>query len=206
MLSVKATKMSKHRIFKSEIIFLGLILFSNILISGTLYPLIYILAAILHESGHILTVYSLGYNINSIKFMGFGIRIKNKQIYSYHEDLLISVMGPVANGIMALLSFLISFFIDRELLNQFIVANLIYAFINLLPFPPLDGYKIICDYIFNKLSFHSANRFIRVFSGFLSLLLLLMLILLFSSKYLNISLVAINIVLLFSSILESIKK
>ena len=206
MLSAKTTKICRHRTFKSEFIFLWLVLFSNILISGTLYPLLYITAAAIHESGHILAIYSLGHNIDSVKFVGFGIRIKNKQIYSYRKELLISIMGPAANVIVAILFFIVALLIKGELLNHFIVANLLYAFINLIPLPPLDGYKILCDCLFNKFSLHIANKFIRIYSVFLVVALFLALTSLLIHKYSNVSLYITIIILIFSAILRAIKK
>ncbi len=206
MLSAKTTKVCGHRIIKNEILFLGLILFSNILITGTLYPLVYIFAAILHEFGHLLTIYLLGYSTNDIKFVGFGIRIKNKQAYSYRQEALISLMGPVANGVTVLFAFIGYIFIKSDLINYFIVANLLYAFINLLPFPPLDGYKILLAYLFYKFSFDNANKAVQIISAFAGVVQISLMLILFKYNYLNISLFLIIIILLISAVSELLRK
>jgi Zn-dependent protease len=71
--------------------------------------------------------------------------------------ILVSAAGPVSNFILASLGFIIWFSLDRagvtagvpafvpEFLDMFIGLNIVLFIFNLLPFPPLDGYRIVED-------------------------------------------------------------
>lgn len=71
--------------------------------------------------------------------------------------VLVSIAGPISNLILAVLGFLIWYTLlglglaaglpssVPDFLNIFIHLNLVLFVFNLLPFPPLDGYRIIED-------------------------------------------------------------
>ncbi|MED3571196.1 site-2 protease family protein [Cytobacillus praedii] len=71
--------------------------------------------------------------------------------------ILVSIAGPISNLLMAILGFIIWYMLLRmgtaaslpafvpEFLNIFIHLNLVLFVFNLLPFPPLDGYRIVED-------------------------------------------------------------
>ena len=70
-------------------------------------------------------------------------------------SILVSVAGPISNLILASLGFIVAFGINRfgvlapegfyDFLDIFIQLNIVLFIFNLLPFPPLDGYRIIED-------------------------------------------------------------
>ncbi|MGX6445476.1 site-2 protease family protein [Neobacillus sp. K501] len=70
--------------------------------------------------------------------------------------VLVSVAGPLSNLILACIGFLVAYFVSwsgfaenaigfYEFLDIFIWLNLVLFVFNLLPFPPLDGYRILED-------------------------------------------------------------
>ncbi|OMP66710.1 site-2 protease family protein [Domibacillus epiphyticus] len=66
--------------------------------------------------------------------------------------VLVSLAGPLSNFLIAFIAFGILFFIIGsapsfaiELLNMMVWLNVLLFVFNLLPFPPLDGYRIIED-------------------------------------------------------------
>ncbi|WP_110112666.1 site-2 protease family protein [Bacillus sp. CGMCC 1.16541] len=71
--------------------------------------------------------------------------------------ILVSIAGPISNFILAFLGMVIWYLCIRfgvdagtsqwlyEFFNMFIVINIVLFLFNLLPFPPLDGYRIIED-------------------------------------------------------------
>jgi Zn-dependent protease len=76
--------------------------------------------------------------------------------------ILVSVAGPVSNFLLAALGFLIGYGLARagltanltafdDFLNIFIQLNIVLFVFNLLPFPPLDGYRILEDLAPNDL-------------------------------------------------------
>ena len=69
--------------------------------------------------------------------------------------ILVSVAGPLSNLVLASLGFVVGFGLNRfgaappesfyDFLEIFIRLNIVLFIFNLLPFPPLDGYRIIED-------------------------------------------------------------
>jgi Zn-dependent protease len=69
--------------------------------------------------------------------------------------ILVSVAGPLSNLILASLGFIVAFGLNRsgviapdsfyDFLEIFIRLNIVLFIFNLLPFPPLDGYRIVED-------------------------------------------------------------
>ncbi|CEG29234.1 site-2 protease family protein [Bacillus sp. B-jedd] len=71
--------------------------------------------------------------------------------------ILVSVAGPISNFILASIGFIVFFSLGRfgadgafaetmlEFLNTFIWLNLVLFVFNLMPLPPLDGYRIVED-------------------------------------------------------------
>ncbi|RDI41979.1 Zn-dependent protease [Falsibacillus pallidus] len=73
--------------------------------------------------------------------------------------VIVSLMGPVSNFLLALIGYAILYFyvvtgtsadfpgFILQFLNYFVWINLVLFVFNLLPFPPLDGYRIIEDLV-----------------------------------------------------------
>lgn len=69
--------------------------------------------------------------------------------------ILVSIAGPISNLILASLGFIVAFALTRlgttapegfyQFLDIFIQLNIVLFIFNLLPFPPLDGYRIVED-------------------------------------------------------------
>ena len=179
-----------------------LILLSNILITGSFYPLIYIAAAILHEMGHLFAICSFGYQVAEIKFMGFGIRIKNKSIYSYSKEIVIAAMGPLTNIIFAVFGLLVFEVYSKEWIIHFVIACATYALVNLLPVRPLDGYTIFSDILYRLLPYRHAKDVLRITGMLFLFIFLLLLFYVFIKRYLNISLILIFTALLSGAFIQ----
>nr|WP_239583565.1 site-2 protease family protein [Metabacillus iocasae] len=77
--------------------------------------------------------------------------------------ILVSIAGPISNLILAFLGMVIWYLCIRfgvdtgtsewlyEFFNLFIVINVVLFLFNLLPFPPLDGYRILEDLMPNDI-------------------------------------------------------
>ena len=67
----------------------------------------------------------------------------------WRDDILISLAGPAANLLLALVAILVGSFVALaqprfgELVRELVVMNVGLAVFNLLPFPPLDGASIL---------------------------------------------------------------
>lgn len=124
------------------------------------------------------------YGLLFLFFVGFGwgrpvpidpFNLKNPR----RDSALISLAGPLSNFILALISSLLlrlfNYFdlsiistIGLLILPSFIFINLILGFFNLLPFSPLDGFKIVSGFLPEKQAreWHQLERF-----GFIFLIL-----------------------------------
>lgn len=143
-----------------------------------IYSLLMIFA-ILHELGHMIAGIILGFKVDTIEIMPFGLSVSFEGKVEYYnkkikkaskltlKKLLIAIAGPCVNVIFAILflSFPLSIFnIEAQTI---VYANILIAIFNLLPIYPLDGGRIIkyvihiicgkkdASYYINKISYIS---------------------------------------------------
>jgi len=116
-------------------IFWLLVLFGFDSVGGALMTL---LAAVIHETGHILALFVLGHTdgVPLPRMPGFSIGIHPS--LSYKEDIAVSVAGPVANLVTAAMLLPM-----REAAWEMIAISLLTALSNLLPVKGYDGYRIL---------------------------------------------------------------
>ena len=175
----------------SGVTLLFLVLFFSIIVSGSFDPLLYILAAILHEMGHL---WVLRRHRKNIRFTGFGIRIVHKEILTYHAEIALALAGPAVNVLLSAVFAVVHQVCSTETVRAFLLANIMYALINLIPLSPLDGYKILKNTAYRFLPLNKANVMIKIVNLIWSALLLIVLI----KCYCNISFVVVTLVLLIS--------
>ena len=74
--------------------------------------------------------------------------------------VLVSIAGPLSNLVLASIGFIIGYGVSKfgytpdnfiYFLNLFIKLNIVLFIFNLLPFPPLDGYRILEDLAPNEM-------------------------------------------------------
>lgn len=120
------------------------------------------LAAIVHESGHLIVLCLFGTGISQVRFTPFGIDMvkEGNTSRSYSKDAAISFAGPVANLIAALICTLF----HSDSLNRFILANWIFMGFNLLPIEPLDGGQALYSLLCRKTAENHAAKVVSVVS------------------------------------------
>ena len=108
------------------------------LLNGTAVTLLMLLAATLHEAGHITAAISLGAKIRRFDVELWGGKIIYGGNLSYRDEAVIALSGIALN----LLTFATAFLLvgDSSLGLFFALANLAFAVLNLLPIKTLDGY------------------------------------------------------------------
>lgn len=115
--------------------------------------------ALLHECGHLIAGLIMGFKPEKINVMPIGLAISfkipienyNKKIEKSNilsiKKIIISLAGPIINILIALVVIFMSFgFTDVQRLN-IIYANVIICIFNLLPIYPLDGGRILKQFI-----------------------------------------------------------
>lgn len=104
----------------------------------------FLLASILHESGHVFSIYLLKGKITRIILSPFSLTLERPATDTdFKKDLIISISGVLTN----LVAFLTSFFIYRiagsYMAFVFCLSNFLIMSYNLLPLSYLDGGEII---------------------------------------------------------------
>lgn len=125
---------------KIKLGFFSIMLIIAFFVTGNKYTFICILAATLHELGHIAAARLLRVRISEFTFGALGARLHlADKIYSYRQEIILSAAGPISNIIFALISYIS---LNGEYSKIFITFSLFLAILNLLPIRTFDGGRI----------------------------------------------------------------
>ncbi|MBQ4578707.1 MAG: site-2 protease family protein [Clostridia bacterium] len=106
--------------------------------------LLFWLAAILHEMGHLAALRLLRGRVEGLCFRLSGAEIRYRGTgISYGGEALLALAGPGMNLLCAALGAAVSHWYPGELLYRFIGCHLVLALFNLLPALPLDGGRVL---------------------------------------------------------------
>lgn len=113
-------------------------------------------AAALHELGHLSAIYFFREKPKEIVLTPFGIRIERNEnnSLSFIKEIICAFSGPLVNIVLAL--------IFRG--TYFSEINIVMATLNLLPCEPLDGSKIIENFLKIKFSWEKVEKISLVLS------------------------------------------
>lgn len=126
------------------------------------------LGAIIHETGHLISIIISGEKIKSFSLSIFGADIKRSgQSNLIFNEIIINLAGPAVNLLAAGLCFLLSKPINNNALSLFTVINLCLGIYNILPFWSFDGGKILSLI----LSEHISRKYTDVIITVLSLII-----------------------------------
>ena len=101
-----------------------------------------IVAALIHELGHIGYIYWIKKGIPGLRGVPSGFRIKSKIALSYSEEIGMYLFGPLVNIAAFAICSYGAFYLGESMWN-FALINLATAVSNLLPIKGYDGYGII---------------------------------------------------------------
>ncbi len=113
------------------------------LVSGRRWLLLFALAALLHELGHLAALYLLDGRVERLCLRLSGGEIRYGGSLSYGGDALVALAGPLTNGLCALLCAALARRWPWPELYRFIGCHLTLALFNLLPALPLDGGRVL---------------------------------------------------------------
>ncbi len=158
-------------------------------------------AVIIHESGHLLTMRTLGYFPEKIKISAFEIKIfdSKRQQRRDKDNFFIIFSGPFFNFI-CFIAFYLLYLLGNELFFSFAAANLSVGLFNSLPVLSLDGGQLIFILLRRRLDSAKAERVVNTIT-FITIFPLAALgfVVLFNSKY-NFSILFVCAYLIFSLI------
>ncbi len=101
-----------------------------------------VVAALIHEAGHILCISLLAKKGPALRGVPSGLRLCSAPYTSYRDEILTYASGPLAN-IFVCLPALLLLPLSRDYAYLFIFLNLATAGSNLLPIKQYDGYGIL---------------------------------------------------------------
>lgn len=157
-----------------------------------------LLAAGMHELGHILMMRLLRCPECEIRLTALGIRIIRKNIvgYGYWRDFFIAIAGPLVNmTAFALFIALGALLPVPGATREAAFTQLAIGAFNLIPIDPLDGGQAVYSLLCRFFTVNQADKLIRVISFlFLAPLACMGFLLLFRSKY-NFSLLLMTLYL-----------
>ncbi len=104
-----------------------------------------LLAAALHECGHLLALRAFRVPVEGLRLTALGavLYARGTRRLSYGRELIVTLAGPAANVLCGFLTALLA--LHLAWVDGFVLAgaHLVLAAFNLLPVPPLDGSRAL---------------------------------------------------------------
>ena len=150
---------------KIKVSFFFLLMFFSLFLSHSYLSLAAIVAAALHELGHILAARICSIPLSEMKLGIFGAAITpNNNLCSYKKEIFLAVAGPMVNLLSAFLFF--RFAEKSSFISMFVMASFFLGFLNLLPIDDFDGgriFKCILLLKFSPLKVSSVSQAVSFF-------------------------------------------
>ncbi len=191
-----------------EIHFLTVILFFVCFFFGRGHTfLITYLVMLFHELSHMFAALYIGLKIDKISFYAFGVnlKLKNKFVHSFADELILYLAGPLFNASFALVMLILYNYFKAESLRYLYFMNLVLFLVNMLPVTPLDGGVLLKKIITYFSTDKKAKNIMKFLSVSICIVLLVVCIYGIIISKLNFSLV-IMIIFLFGSIFTGQEK
>lgn len=134
----------------------------------------YMAVLFLHELAHAYVARRLGYEINNISVMPFGIALNLKETKMYHRDeIIVALAGPMMNLILIILCVAMWWIIPVTYIvtNMFVFANAVTLVFNLIPILPLDGGRVMIGLLSEFFDRKKVCKWCYLFNIFAALLL-----------------------------------
>lgn len=121
----------------------GIVCFSAFAMKGASYAFAVLLAALIHEAGHMAAAYVLGVKMVKKRRERFPLSIKyDFSTCSYFKEATVGFAGALSNLITCAVCLI--FGCGESLYGTFFIfSNATLALFNLMPISPLDGFGII---------------------------------------------------------------
>lgn len=159
-----------------------------------------IIAAAIHEAGHLFCMFVFDCLPLEIRFVPCGIEITKRRSDYGVNTVLLSLAGPMLNIAVALTSFMNYYLYNRENVLYFAAINLVLGLFNLLPARGLDGGTIVISMLFKKFSLNTSERILTCMSFFISLLFLSGAVFVYLSGIKNLSLILASFYIAFCAL------
>ena len=128
---------------KIKLGFFAILLFVSLLLSHSLFSLASLLAALLHELGHILAASLCRIRMKEFSVGLFGAGLTPSDgLYSYFDEIILCLAGPLSNFFFGSASLLLLRYASSAFLLSFVFSSFAFGILNLLPIKGFDGGRI----------------------------------------------------------------
>lgn len=154
--------MKKH-LLKIKLSFSGAIMILALFLTHSYVSIAALLAAALHELGHIIAAKLCNIPLGELKLGIFGAALTSKvMLCSYKKEILLCLAGPLINILLSLI--LMPLNNTNEFITFFINTSLFLGILNLLPIYEFDGGRILFCILSYKLTPQGSTTILRVIS------------------------------------------
>ncbi len=168
--------------------------------TGYILPVLF--SSLLHEMGHLFTMWILGAAPQKIRVIPASIQIVNTHRTDYKNDIIIALSGPAFNFLFFFV-FYVNFLNFKNDLSFFLSAlNLFIGAYNLLPLIGLDGGSALFSFLCYKKDYIFAKNVLKLITIFSSIVILALAIIVNIKSGLNISFYIIAIYLFLFAIIK----
>lgn len=147
-----------------------LVLFTALLLMENSLALLWgVLAAFVHECGHIWAMILRKSKPRQIYFRTFSVYIIDSGCgqRDYNSDIFIMFAGPLANVILGTVFYCLYSYFEASCLLSFAQANFFLAAFNILPIESLDGGQIVLNLLIRKFKVQTAEKITLLLSIFI---------------------------------------
>ena len=148
---------------KLGVSFFSLLILLSLILTRSYLSLAALVAAALHECGHILAAKLCRIPLVQMKLGIFGATLQtDRSLCSYGKEIILSAAGPLTNLLCFALCCIAN--AKSETAELFALASLVLAILNLLPISELDGGRIVYCTLASSFSVECAKRVVDALS------------------------------------------
>lgn len=139
--------------------------------------LTYAFVVLLHELAHFLISKKLGYKLNNLYIMPYGICLNYKDsAIEGSDEILIALAGPFINILLCFISVALWWLFPETYyyLDYFCFCNLVLGVFNLVPCFPLDGGRVLVSLLSKKIDREKAYNISIAFNYVISAILVVL--------------------------------
>lgn len=163
------------------------------------YALLFLLACLCHEAGHLFVMKCSGFKVDRVLFYGKGMKIECDEKC---RTIAVLLAGCTTNFLLAFLFFTV--YEQNSIQNKiFVTANVLVGLMNLIPIGSLDGENLLRKLLFYTMKPQTAERILLIIEKIAFFLAFITFIAAIYLGLLNISLI---IILIYNILIEITEK
>lgn len=156
-----------------DLLFLLIFLIFPITISVSIF-----ISVLIHEMAHAFVANKKGHHVYGININLFGGSAAINSNIHERDSIPITAAGPISNLILYLIFLTISLFMNNQFITDFMYVNLFLLVFNILPIYPMDGGRIVKDFlVWKSRKMNISRREANVISARISMIFSILLVL-----------------------------